>query len=331
MKSKSEVLARLAACIRLKGQIEGTVDSYCRVAGKFYDFALTCPPDWPSERKAEAYLSLRHTRDGISASTQNHDLAALNALYASMGKQLGNVDALRAKRPVSARHCPTTAELRALLGELHDTPQVPARLLALLMAGAGLRIGEAIGARLKDFRRDGERLHLVVRAPKHGHDRLVPIPPLLHAPLRVQAEYARLVFRRDQARAQPLPIQTPTALARKYPRAPHTIGWMFLFPSPNPMAHPRTGQPLRWHLPDYDVQHAFARACDALEAAERIFARITPHCLRHWFGTYFAGDVRDLQEIMGHKSLETTQGYRHPQLDRAVSPLETMAPALALA
>ena len=325
MRSKAEVLERLALSLRLLGRDPNTLESYGRTAGKYYDFSLTCPREWTSERIAEAYLSQRVTRDDVSASTQNHDLEAINALYASVGKKLGNVDALRAKRPQYARHCPTTAEFLALVGELHDTPAAPVRLVALYLAACGLRINEALEARLKDFRREGDQLHFVVRDPKQAHDRWVPIPAMLWRALRQQANYARLVFRSDNARRAPLPLQTPRALAKKYPRAPHTIGWAFLFPSPNPMNHPVTGQPVRWHLPDYDVQHAFSRACDRLEAAGRIFARLTPHHLRHWYGTHFAGDIRDLQELMGHRSIETTAIYRHPQLDRAVSPLAALA------
>jgi integrase len=85
---------------------------------------------------------------------------------------------------------------------------------------------------------------------------------------------------------------------------------------------------VRWHIPDWTVQQAVASACDTLERAGRIHARITPHCLRHWYGTHFQGDIRDLQAMLGHKSLETTQTYRHPHLDRVRSPiLELLSPA----
>jgi integrase len=328
---KSEVLKKLEVSLRLLGRDRNTVTSYCRTAGHFYDYVRAQPSGRSSEQLAEGYLTLRVTRDNVAAVTQNHDLAALNALFASFGRKLGNVDALRAKRPQYARHCPTTAEVMALFGALTDTPELPARLMALTMAATGLRISECLGARLKDFRREAETLHLVVRDPKQAHDRWVPIPAMLWPALRAQAQHARRVFAHDQARAKPLPISTPGAFARKYPRAPSSIGWMFLFPSPGPQRHPDTKIPMRWHQPPGDVQRAFAAACDTLEARGKLIARITPHHLRHWYATHFAGDLRDLQELLGHRSIETTALYRHPQLERAVSPLAQLAPQLALA
>lgn len=324
MQSKEQVLERLRVALKLKGRDWKTINSYAASAGHYYDFALSCPRDWSSERKAEAFLTKRAMVDHVSASTQNHDLAALNALYNSQGRQLGNLDAMRAKRPRYERHCPSREEVVALIQSLHDTPDVPARLVALLLYGVGLRVNEALELRLKDVRISESRL--IIRAPKHGHDRVVSLPCELHPLLRRQIEHAKRVFELDQARAPALPLQVPHAMARKYPRAPHSLGWAFLFPSPRPMRHPETKIPLRWHLPDWAIQGAFSTACDTA----KLLARVTPHCLRHAYGTHFAGDIRDLQAQLGHKSLETTQTYRHPHLPRIRSPLADLAPALAV-
>lgn len=323
MRSKEDVITRLAQCLKLKGRDWKTIQSYSATSRRYYDFSVGLPPEWTSEKKAEAFLTHRAMKDNVSASTQNHELAALNALYESLGKKLGNVDALRAKRPVFERHCPSREEVLTLLRHLHDTPDIPARLVALLMYGCGTRVGETVEIRLKDVRLTESRL--VLRAPKHGHDRVVHLPCVLHAAIARQVDHARRAFELDQTRNPPLALQVPHALARKYPRAPHSPGWAFLFPSPRPMRHPESKQLLRWHLPDWTVQQAFSTACD--EA--RLLARITPHCLRHAYGTHFEGDIRDLQAQLGHKSLETTQTYRHPHIDRIRSPLETLTAAIA--
>jgi integrase/recombinase XerC len=55
---------------------------------------------------------------------------------------------------------------------------------------------------------------------------------------------------------------------------------------------------------------------------------ITPHHLRHAWATHAAdagANLRDIQEILGHKSLETTMIYVHPQIERVASPLDALA------
>jgi integrase/recombinase XerC len=63
-------------------------------------------------------------------------------------------------------------------------------------------------------------------------------------------------------------------------------------------------------------------------AAAPLGLDITPHHLRHAYATHClnAGtNVRAIQEVMGHKYLETTQGYLHADALSVRSPLDAVS------
>ena len=104
MKSRAEVLNSVQAKIRLLHFAYSTEQAYCHWTGRYYDFCLTLPLVWPAERKAEAFLTNLALKQGVAARTQNQALAALLFLYGDvMRKPLGNICALRAKKPVHER------------------------------------------------------------------------------------------------------------------------------------------------------------------------------------------------------------------------------------
>ena len=327
--NKVAAIELLRGKIRLKHLAYSTEQAYCGWVSRYCDFVAGLGPALTSEQKVEAFLSSM-ARGGCSAVTQNQAFHALLFFYeTALGRPLEKVDALRAKRPSRTRECPSRVDVSALLGELRESADCPARLLAGLLYGAGLRVCEALELRVKDVRlADSE---LVIRDPKHGHDRLVPIPCCLVPALRRQLEAARVVWQRDLVASPQLPVALPELLAKKYPRARFAWAWAWLFPAGGWCVHPRTGERVRWRLHEASVQRVFREAAERLAVAGRpLSVPITPHVLRHGFATHFAGDIRDLQAILGHKSLETTATYRHPELHRAGSPLEELMAGASL-
>lgn len=325
--TKTDTLKRIAEVLRIQGKAWRTEEAYSGWAGRYIDWLKKHGPEGRSESKVEGFLTHLARDLDVSPSTQNQAFNALLFVYAEVWKQpLKEVDALRAKRPAYERTAPTPDETIALINAMEDTPDCPMKLITRLLYGCGLRVNEALDIRLKDVQFPSRIApekpgRIIVRAPKQGHDRTVPIPRTLLGEIRQQVDRALATCAFQMKRWPKVPLQIPFALARKYPRSAWSESWAFLFPGPRPVRHPRTNALNRWRIMDNTVQNAFRAAC----GRAGILSHITPHCMRHGFGTHFDGDIRDLQELLGHKSLETTMRYRHPEVDRSRSPLDVLA------
>jgi integrase/recombinase XerD len=112
-------------------------------------------------------------------------------------------------------------------------------------------------------------------------------------------------------------------LDKKYPRSRFAWQWFWLFPALKPCRHPRTGEIVRWRCHEANVQ----RAVKAAAVKCGLDGLITPHVLRHAYATHAMRQgafVRDVQQAMGHVSLETTMGYLHSGPERVPSPLDAI-------
>ena len=294
----------LIAALRRKGMLWRTEETYRRWAGRFAEFLLPRSPQVAEGSDIAAFLSKLAVEQRASASTQKQ---ALNALVFFLQEGLRrNVGEMAFKRARARRRVPMVLareECARLFAELNGT----SRLMAELMYGAGLRLMELL--RLRVHHLDLERWQLKVFAGKGDKDRLTVLPERLRTMLEQHLERLKKLHEADRA-AQLPGVWVPEGLERKYQRVGETWEWQWVFPSREAARDPVSGLRRRHHVLDGTFQNAVRLAAQAAG----ITKRVTPHVLRHSFATHLledGTDIRTVQDLLGHESLETTQIYTH--------------------
>jgi len=241
----------------------------------------------------------------VSAGTQNVAFNALLFLYREVfgRKQFDWSETVRARVRRRVPVVLTVEEVRALLDQLEGTT----KLMARLMYGSGLRLRELIRLRVNQL--DFERGVVVVRGGKGDKDRETVLPKQVQPDLREHVARVKRLHETDRATGHGT-VWLPEALGRKYPSAESQWIWQWVFPSRQLSPDPRSGKTRRHHVMENTFQKAVAEAA----RRARIDKRVSPHVLRHCFATHLlesGTDIRTVQELLGHSSVETTQIYLH--------------------
>lgn len=253
-----------------------------------------------------AFLGFIASTRNVSISTQKTALNALAFLYNKyLNQPLGSLgDFNKATRPRKLPVVLTRAEVSAILSRLNGSP----RLLASLLYGSGLRRIEAIRLRVKDV--DFDHLQLRIWAGKGNKHRLTTVAPELVPDLKRQIQRVALLLEQDLQTPGYCGALLPSALARKYPSAPRTLGWQFLFPSTSLSVEPGTHNIRRHHVDESSINKLLRKSAQQAGMDKEV----TSHTLRHSFATHLleaGADIRTVQEQLGHQDVKTTEIYTH--------------------
>jgi integron integrase len=268
----------------------------------------------------------------LAASTQNQACNAIVFLYRHVLEgelppdHLGRFVAERSKRPKRVPTVLSENEVRRVIDELPAGS--PRTVMVRLLYGTGLRVMECCTLRVRDL--DFDRGQVIVRGGKGDQDRIVMLPGSLRGTLVEHLRQVRRRYDRDLAKGGgfvPLPpVLEHKVLQHAVPYAEGDWRWQFVFPSLT-MARDENGRGTRWHCSP-GVLDRFIRAG---ATAAGMTKRVTCHTFRHSFATHLleAGyDIRQVQTLLGHKDLRTTQLYTHVMNRPSVavtSPLDRLA------
>ena len=290
--------------LRVRRMARRTEETYLGWQRRFLAWAAEQQVVPETTEAVQAFLTWLAVERRVSASTQNQALSAVLFLTAEVMKvPIEGLDAVRAKR---SRHLPEVLSRAEVKRVLAMTEGMTGLMLRLIY-GTGLRQMECLRLRVKDL--DFDRGLVMVRDGKGSKDRAVMLPASLKAGL--MEHRSRLLSLWEADRASELPgVWLPEALGLKYPAAGRDLAWQWFFPSKQVGTDPASGLQRRHHL----HENALSGALKVAVGKAGVTKKVGCHTLRHSFATHLlenGTDIRTLQELLGHKSVETTQIYTH--------------------
>jgi integrase/recombinase XerD len=254
----------------------GDLDDFAAARGSAREWSRT--PDAALRYLAARTRRGRRNDPGLAPTSLRRRAASIRGFYRfAFGEGLIAVDvAQHIDLPRQPRLLPETLTVGETERLIEAAPDLRGRALLELLYAAGLRISEALNLDREDLSLDGGFVRVI---GKGDRERLVPIGDVAIDWLRRWLDEGR------------------SALLALGHAAPDRGGPVFLGDRGRRLAR----------------QQAFAIVKTAARTAG-LGRRVSPHTLRHSFATHLlegGADLRIVQELLGHASINTTQLYTH--------------------
>lgn len=239
-------------------------------------------PSLVSEEDIREWIMYRIDKDGIKAASMNRELSSLKSFFRFLRSRgavsrdiFSRIGSLKASRRLPA--FVPESRMETVLDNLreengrHDFKDCRDSLAVLLLYSCGIRLAELCGIRRCDITDDFASLKVRGKGDK---ERMIPL------------------------------LEETAQRIRDYLTAAGDAG--ITIAGDSPLILSDKGTPLS--------RSTIQRIVERELRAAGVQGRKSPHVLRHTFATELLNrdaDMRDIQELMGHSSLKTTQNYTH--------------------
>ena len=283
-----------------------TERTYLHWSKRYILFHKKKHPKLMGKKEIEEFLTYLAVDKNVSPTTQNQAFNAILYLYEQVlliSMKDENIQALRAKQK---KHIPVVLSMDEVKKIISNMNNIYALMLKL-MYGCGLRMSELLNLRIKDVDFSYDKVY--IWDSKSQKDRTIPLPIKIKDELKVQIKRVKELHSKDIEDGFGA-VYMPFVLDKKYPNAKLEIKWQYIFPMNNISKDPRSGILRRHHILDT----TFSRNIKGAVQKCNIDKKISAHTFRHSYATHLlqnGTDIRSIQELLGHKSIETTMIYTH--------------------
>lgn len=291
--------------LRLKHRSFQTEKAYLRWIESYRIFLKEKPSSHLNEKDFKAFLTYLAVEKAVSSSTQSQAFNALLFFYRYvLDIEINNLEcAVRSKVPARLPVVLSLVEINRIFQHLNPLY----KLMASIIYGSGLRINECLSLRVKDL--DFEKQAVFIVNGKGQKDRMTLLPQTIIPGLKEHLKSVNGIYSSDKDKNNP-GVKVPDSLLRKYTGIDKEWGWFWVFPSQSLCLDPYTGKQIRYHQHPSSLQRAFHNALKLSQVTKKA----SVHTLRHSFATHLLEsgyDIRTIQELLGHSSLQTTMIYTH--------------------
>lgn len=323
-KNVSPIINSMREAVRIKHYSYKTERTYIDWVRRFYEYIKNSKNKDISALSSDDvkdFLSYLAVEQHVSSSTQKQAFNALLFLFREILKiDLKDIDkTVRAKRGPRLPVVLSVEEVRQLFKHVKGQNL----LILQLLYGTGMRLMEIARLRVQDI--DFNAHVIFVLSSKGDKDRSTMLPERVKGLLQAQLQEVQVIHQKDLQRGCG-EVYVPDAIEREYPNASKEFMWQYVFPALYLSTDARSGKIRRHHISEKSIQNAVR---DAVVKAG-IHKHVTVHTLRHSFATHLLMDginLREIQELLGHKNIETTMVYTHVLRDMSNaprSPLDTL-------